>query len=895
MLDRYIQLIIRCPKTAIVGIVLITIAFGAGLPGLHFDNSLDSMMPSKDPEYLLNEEVKKIYGNNGKFIIMDVSADDLWSMESLLDFDRLVSDIEEFSNYDEVREARRLGTFRSISSSPPVETKDLLARFDDDPLFRRHTARKITLLFGDIAYLDRSRLSKLEQALERSSAVRSRQLVDRIISPYTMKDLTGADDTLSAFHLVERDDEGGRLLPVSDTDAAALRARLLANPAFEKGIFYRDPVSGDITDFGLLVRLQDVRDYDAITAEVQEIAAGYPAFHITTQGIPVLYRQINSYMQHDLRLFMPLVMLVMVLVFYLNFRSFLGVALPFTTLALADVWILGLMGHLGVKLTVIGISLPPLMIAVGSSYSIHILNRFALDSGLIRERGPADGIRISLNSISITLALASITTMIGFATLVTNQVSAIREWGIFSAIGTLFAVMIAATLIPALYMIIPGASRSLVRKGGSGGWSPVDSITDAMARLSTGHSRAVVSVVGALLLFSVAGMMFLKTETSISAYFSADDPINVGARTIGERFGGSMGLNILIDSGRADGVKDPGFLRTVENIRSWLVSDENGRLQIGRTDSFSDVVKRMHMAMNNDDPAFYDIPKARTDILDYLEIYSGEDTNSDGRPDDFEPYVDPEFRTVNLFARMHEKEGAPLSTSRLNEIISEIRTGITPVLSSKGYGLNISGEPIIITRLAHHVVTGQLMSLMLSLAVVGIVVTLLFKNWKAGLVSLIPIGIAVTLNFGIMGWAGIRLDIATAIIASITIGIGVDNTIHFLNTYRHHRAAGRDMDHTIILTLTTAGRAIIYTALALILGFAVLIVSSFKPILFFSILVGITFIATTIGALLVLPSVIRLTEVDLSESRSDSRFWKYFYIGDLFDIESRKTIEGGSQ
>ncbi len=187
------------------------------------------------------------------------------------------------------------------------------------------------------------------------------------------------------------------------------------------------------------------------------------------------------------------------------------------------------------------------------------------------------------------------------------------------------------------------------------------------------------------------------------------------------------------------------------------------------------------------------------------------------------------------------------------------------------------------------------MSLFLSLAVVGIVVSLLFKNWKAGLVSLVPIGIAVVINFGLMGWAGIRLDIATAIIASITIGIGVDNTIHFLNTFRYHRSAGRDLDDTIRITLSTAGRAIIYTALALILGFAVLVVSSFKPIVFFALLVGVTFIATTVGALLVLPAVIRATGVDLTESTSGSRFWKHFYIGKIFNIEDQTTSGGGLQ
>jgi predicted RND superfamily exporter protein len=895
MLDRYIRFIINRPGTIITAIILITVALGTGLPKLRFDNSLDSMMPSMDPEYILNERVKKTYGNNGKFIIVDVAPDDLWSDPRLLEFDSLIADIEEYRVFDEARESERREKFTTISNRIPPEREELLAAFDDDPAYRRLLARKIAGLFGDERSLDRSRISLLSRELEKSAAVRAERLVDRIISPYTMKDISGRDDTLSAFDLVERDDDDHRMVPTSAMGALKLRERLMTNPAFEKGIFYRDPASGEITDFGVLVRLLDVRDYDGITAEMQEIAESYPDLHITTQGIPVLYRQINRYMQHDLRLFMPLVMLVMVLVFYLNFRSLPGVILPFITLILADVWVLGLMGHLGSKLTVIGISLPPLMIAVGSSYSIHILNRFALDAELIRSSGPLEGIRTSLNTIAVTLILASLTTMIGFATLVTNQVSAIREWGLYSAIGTLFAVVIAASLIPALCIFLPGALRGPGRIGESSKKAPIDFIVAFMARLATGHTRAVMIVLAVILGLSALGISFLKTETSISAYFRDDDTINVSARLIGERFGGSMGLNILLDSGRTDGVKDPRFLETVEEVRDWLTADKNKEFQIGRTDSFTDVIKRMHMAMNNDEPAAYAIPESETEIADYLEIYSGDDRNSDGRADDFEPYVDQDFRTVNLFARMYEKEGAPLSTSRLNEIIASIRAGLSPMLEKRGYRLAISGEPIIITRLARHVVAGQLMSLFLSLAVVGIVVSLLFKNWKAGLVSLVPIGIAVVINFGLMGWAGIRLDIATAIIASITIGIGVDNTIHFLNTFRYHRSAGRDLDDTIHTTLSTAGRAIIYTALALILGFAVLVVSSFKPIVFFALLVGVTFIATTVGALLVLPAVIRATGVDLAESTSGSRFWKYFYIGKIFNIEDQTTSGGGLQ
>jgi len=176
------------------------------------------------------------------------------------------------------------------------------------------------------------------------------------------------------------------------------------------------------------------------------------------------------------------------------------------------------------------------------------------------------------------------------------------------------------------------------------------------------------------------------------------------------------------------------------------------------------------------------------------------------------------------------------------------------------------------------------MSLLLCLIVVCIMVILLFKNIQAGFLALIPMSVGVIINFGIMGWFGINLDMATAIIASLTIGIGVDDTIHFLNTYRHNREMNLSVDETIRRTLAVSGKAIIYTSLALIFGFSVLVASNFVPIILFGILAAITMIATTIGALLVLPSVIKATGVSLEESTSESRIWKYLYIGKFFQI-----------
>jgi len=221
----------------------------------------------------------------------------------------------------------------------------------------------------------------------------------------------------------------------------------------------------------------------------------------------------------------------------------------------------------------------------------------------------------------------------------------------------------------------------------------------------------------------------------------------------------------------------------------------------------------------------------------------------------------------------------------------KIINNIKPYLKEKiptGYTFKTSGEPKIMVRLMHYIVKGQMMSLFFSLIVVALVVFLLFKNFYAGLTALIPICVAVLFNFGIMGWFGIRLDVATAIIASVTIGIGIDDTIHFLNTYRHFRSLGCSMDETIAKTLTISGRAIVYTSLALIFGFLILTVSNFKPIILFSFLTAVTMVATTIGALLVLPAVIKAADLNLQEQAADSRVWKYLDIGRLFRSEENE-------
>ncbi|MBN2079151.1 MAG: MMPL family transporter [Spirochaetes bacterium] len=887
-MQRYIEFILKRPIPVLLAIAAITVLLGSGIPRLKFDNSIDVMMPKKDSEYLFYKKIIDIYGNIGKFIIIDTTSKNVWKPGFFIELDNLVTDIEEYKEYDGEREEERLKRFNEFTTRNAVTRRDLIAEFGDDPPFQRAISRKTEDILDHAGTIRPRRIKELSRDLVKSTRLKEKAYVDAVLSVITGKDISGKNDTLSAVDLIEVDESGRRILPKSRADFGTLKKRIEANPAFDGALYARDPGTGEISSFGVHIKLTRASDTGEIAYEIWDIARSYPRLHVTTQGIPIVNKFMNDYMRNDLETFLPIVLVVIIIIFFFNFRTLRGVVLPFSTLVLADIWIMGLMGYLGFNINMISVSLPTLMIAVGSSYSIHILNRYYLDRDRIAVLGKEKGLMVSISHIMTTVMLAAITTFFGFISLVTNQVQGIREWGIASAIGVIFSVFIAMTMIPAVLELIPDPQQG---KGGGTipGFlrrlSPVDTVIRCLSTLVIRHHRAVIAVFLLVLIISIAGLARIQVETSVLSYFRKDDYIRTSAVTIKEKYGGAFGMNILIDSGEDNGVKDPAFLKEIDAIREWLVSTDRKDIHITRTDAVTDLVKSMHKAMHNDRKEFYRIPEKRETIMEYFEIYSGDDDDFDGRIDEFEAYFDPAYRTAMVFAKIGSDESGLIGTRELAEINRKVEDYLRTALP-KPYTFRITGEPKIIIALSNYVVMGQLLSVLFSLSCVILIVIMLYRNLRAGLVSIIPISTAVIANFGIMGWFGISLDSATAIIASITIGIGIDDTIHFLNSYRHYRGITADTDDAIARTLSLSGRAIIYTSIALLAGFSVLIFSRFKPVALFGLLVAVTMVFTTMGALTGLPSVIRASRINLEPGRS--RIWKYLDIGRFFTIDDEK-------
>ncbi|MCX5852308.1 MAG: MMPL family transporter, partial [Deltaproteobacteria bacterium] len=210
-------------------------------------------------------------------------------------------------------------------------------------------------------------------------------------------------------------------------------------------------------------------------------------------------------------------------------------------------------------------------------------------------------------------------------------------------------------------------------------------------------------------------------------------------------------------------------------------------------------------------------------------------------------------------------------SSELERIFQKISDHLSETLPPP-YTFEITGEPKIVIKSAAYITGGQIQSLLQSMVVISVVVLIVVRNMRAGLLALIPLLLAVTLNFGIMGWFDIPLDVATSVIAAITIGIGDDVTIHFINTWRHRMKAGSSIDDSIREALAESGRANIFVALALMAGFGVCFVSTFKPVVLFGFLMAVVLTANNIGALLILPSAIKVLGLDLNVVKEKESF-----------------------
>jgi predicted RND superfamily exporter protein len=269
---------------------------------------------------------------------------------------------------------------------------------------------------------------------------------------------------------------------------------------------------------------------------------------------------------------------------------------------------------------------------------------------------------------------------------------------------------------------------------------------------------------------------------------------------------------------------------------------------MGSSFSIANVIARMNRAMNGDNPEYDKIPETRDQVAQLLELYS-----MSGDPDDFERMIDYNYTTGLINARMKS-----ISTNKIAEVIKEIDSFMRTEVDTALVDIEATGFSVFVRDFVKLVIQSSLISIFFSMVVVGLISFIFFRSLRWGIISILPLGSAVVLNFGLMGYFGIELSHITALMTSIMIGVGVDFAIHFIAHARELLHAGHARDHLVYETIDEVGRPILINAVSVALGFSVLLFSNFVPMRFLGALIGLSMLACAFGALTMMASIIHL-------------------------------------
>lgn len=660
--------------------------------------------------------------------------------------------------------------------------------------------------------------------------------VNQVISATNVKNFRGDPSNLWTEPLVDP-----ARLPRTEEELARYKKDLTGSD-----LFVRNLVSPEGTALGIVVRLGENSDKKALVASVLKTVGPYRGPEkIVVSGSPAINLQVGRSMGRDMGKFFPLAVAVVLVSLALSFASVRGTVLPFLALLMTVLWTLGTMALLNRPLSVIDTMLPTLLLAIGCSYGIHIMTEYyrpAPGSADYRDR-----VAEAMSRISPTIAGVGITTIAGFASLTLNDTPILRQFGIFASVGVAYAMLLCLTFLPAALSLFrdPGSSRRRESR------IPFRAVLLRIGAVNRRHPAIVAG--GGLLLVAaaLAGYPRLRIETNALNFFRADDPTRTDVAFISRHFGGTIPLRTVIDTGRAGGIFEPAIVEAMADYQAYLKTFP----EVGKTISVLDYVRSTNLALHGGDPAHDSLPREPGKAGGYWTLYS---LGSD--PEDTRSLVDEDLAIGTVTARLQQvgPDGTPLGTRRTAEIIRQLERYAAKRFPP-GVKVVPTGRARDIVRTSDYLVKGFIKSMAGAVVPVMLVSAFLFRSFAGGAIALIPPVFAIVLNFGIMGWMGIPLDIATALVSSLAIGIGIDDTLHFILRYRDRiRARGGAHGDAMEEALLEAGPPIITSSTALAAGFAVLTVATFRPVVYFGGLTSLAMAVTPLAALFLLPSVLNL-------------------------------------
>ena len=773
---------------ALLSTVLVTGWLLSHLPQLVVDNSTEAMLPPDDPAVVSYNAFRTQFGRDDKVMIA-VTGGDLFAPDFLAKLrafhEAIESEVELITEVESLINAR----FTRGEGGDLVVGELLEAWPESEADWRR---------FEDRVRSNPLYVNTLVSADYSATAI--------AITPETYSQLGAAEDELSGFG-----DE--------------------------------DPGATDDEEPVWLTAAEGDRVIDQLYAVMDRFDA--PDFRLHMAGaLPMTWR-INKGLMRDMGVFLPVTLALMAVILGVLFRRVGGVVLPLMVVGLSLCAALGVMIVIGIPGSTAVQILPIFLLTVGVCDAVHILAlvyRLRMD-GL--DKGEA--IAKALAHSGLAVLMTSITTAAGMVSFVTSEMAAIQDLGVLAPIGVFLAFAYTMILLPALLAIfpLPAPKRGRVAKTGL---FPFERSLIATGLFAARHPWRIMVPATGIILLAVLGAVQITFSHNGLVWFPEGDRTRVDFETIDRTFGGSITMDLLVDTGEPGGLYDPALLGELERAAFDVANVAREPVRVAKSVSIRDIVEETHQALNENRPEMRRVPDDRALVAQELLLF--EQSGSD----DTEEFVDAEYRMTRLNMRVPFVD-ALLFPPFLREVdrVLEARFG-------DRVHYEVTGLMTLLSEIFEAVLVSMARSYVFAIAVITPLMMLLLGSLRRGLVSMVPNLLPVVAVLAVMGWGGIAIDTTTMMIGAMVIGIAVDDTIHFMHKFHRYFEDTGDLEAAVRETLRTTGSALLFTTLVLVAGFAVFGLAEMSNTRIFGLLASFAAAVALLADLLIAPALLALVE-----------------------------------
>ena len=593
-------------------------------------------------------------------------------------------------------------------------------------------------------------------------------------------------------------------------------------------------------------------------AEIREIIKSYKDIgKIYLGGIPMIADDMMSFIKNDIIVFGIGVLLFIIVTLWFVFKKLIWIIVPLSSCFFSVLIMTGLLGLIGWKVTVISSNFIALMLILTMAMNIHMSTRFLQ----LKKNNPnlknSEIIFMTTGKMFWPIIYTALTTICAFLSLIFSEIKPVIDFGWMMSLGLITSFIITFTLLPTLINLLSTEKINIEGESKS-------KITEFLGEISINSRPTIFLITLVVIISSIVGISRLEVENSFINYFNKNTEIYKGMKLIDEKLGGTTPLDIIIKfptfekdklTVADDEFEDWGEEENHNNRKYWFTKDKIEKIEkvhsylesnpfVGKVLSFSSILKVAEQLNNNKPLETLEMGIFYSKIPDTI------------KKEVIDPYISIEDNEARISLRIKDSE----KNLRRNDLIKKIEYDLKNKIGLESNEFKLAGVLILFNNLLQSLFKSQILTLGFVMSGIFAMFLILFRNIKLSLIGVVPNFIAAFFILGIIGLLEIPLDMMTITIAAITIGIAVDNSIHYIYRFKEEFFQNNSYEKTIKLCHSTVGIAILNTSITIVFGFSILVLSNFIPTIYFGVFTGLAMLLAMISVLTLLPSLILLTK-----------------------------------